>query len=163
MQKSKTYKLNHSVGFILSIFISDFLESDSVIKSINYHKNKFENIAIDIWNYAELGYLELKSSDALAKSLRDQGFQIKKGVAGIPTAFVAEFNNGGPVIGILGEFDALPGLAQTNSPFKEVTDNATGAGHACGHHLFGAASAWAAVAIKAVSYTHLTLPTICSV
>ena len=148
MQKSKTYKLNHCVGFILSIFISDFLESDSVIKSINYHKNKFENIAIDIWNYAELGYLELKSSDALAKSLRDQGFQIKKGVAGIPTAFVAEFNNGGPVIGILGEFDALPGLAQTNSPFKEVTDNATGAGHACGHHLFGAASAWAAVAIK---------------
>ena len=148
MQKSKTYKLNHCVGFILSIFISNFLESDSVIKSINYHKNKFENISIDIWNYAELGYLELKSSDALAKSLRDQGFQIKKGVAGIPTAFVAEFNNGGPVIGILGEFDALPGLAQTNSPFKEVTDNATGAGHACGHHLFGAASAWAAVAIK---------------
>ena len=148
MQKSKTYKLNRCVGFILSIFISDFLESDSVIKSINYHKNKFENIAIDIWNYAELGYLELKSSDALAKSLRDQGFQIKKGVAGIPTAFVAEFNNGGPVVGILGEFDALPGLAQTNSPFKEIANNSSGAGHACGHHLFGAASAWAAVAIK---------------
>jgi aminobenzoyl-glutamate utilization protein B len=84
----------------------------------------------------------------LAESLENEGFIIEKGVAGIPTAFIAEFNNGGPVIGILGEFDALPGLAQTNSPFKEVIDNSTGAGHACGHHLFGAASAWAAVAVK---------------
>ena len=66
----------------------------------------------------------------------------------MPTAFIAEYGFSGPVIGILGEFDALPGLAQSISPFKEVVDNGTGAGHACGHHLFGAASAWAAVTVK---------------
>ena len=70
-----------------------------------------------------MGYQEIKSSNRLAESLESEGFKIEKGVAGIPTAFIAEFNNGGPVIGILGEFDALPGLAQTNSPFKEVIDN----------------------------------------
>ena len=103
---------------------------------------------MQIWDYAELGYLENKSSNLLANELEKNGFSIQKGLAGIPTSFVAEYNNGGPIIGILGEFDALPGLAQTSSPFKEVANNDTNAGHACGHHLFGAASAWAAVAIK---------------
>ena len=70
------------------------------------------------------------------------------GIAGIPTAFKAEFGSGGPTIGILGEFDALPGLAQSTSPFKETLENTTGAGQACGHNLFGAGSAWAAVAVK---------------
>ena len=79
---------------------------------------------------------------------KKEGFKITKSVAGIPTAFIAEYGSSGPVIAILGEFDALPGLAQSNSPFKDVIDNGTGAGHACGHHLFGAASAWAAVAVK---------------
>ena len=105
-------------------------------------------MANEIWDYAEVGYQELKSANLLINALQSQGFEIKTNLAGIPTAFIAEFNNGGPIIGILGEFDALPGLAQTQSPFKEVINNSTGAGHACGHHLFGAASAWAAVAIK---------------
>jgi len=115
---------------------------------INSNKNSFQKIALEIWDLAELGYLENESSKLLSDELEANGFTIKKGVAGIPTSFIAEYNNGGPVIGILGEFDALPGLAQTKSPFKEVADNNTGAGHACGHHLFGAASAWAAVTIK---------------
>ena len=118
------------------------------LESINNHKQKYQEVAMEIWNYAELGYQENKSADLLAQSLEDEGFSIKKNLAGIPTAFIGEFENGGPIIGILGEFDALPGLAQTSSPFKEVINNETGAGHACGHHLFGAASAWAAVAIK---------------
>tara|TARA_B100000683_G_scaffold117962_1_gene115986 strand:+ start:228 stop:1586 length:1359 start_codon:yes stop_codon:yes gene_type:complete len=118
---------------------------DEIVSS---KKNTFQKIAIDIWELAELGYLEHKSSELLADELRKNGFKITKGVADIPTSFVAEYSNGGPIIGILGEFDALPGLAQTSSPFKEVAQNETGAGHACGHHLFGAASAWAAVAIK---------------
>ena len=126
----------------------DNLNEDELKDIIDSKKNSFEEIALDIWNYAELGYLETKSSNLLASELEENGFIIQKGVAGIPTSFIAEFNNGGPIIGILGEFDALPGLAQTNSPFKEVADNETGAGHACGHHLFGAASAWAAVVIK---------------
>ena len=137
-----------SISFITFVLISNLIIAEDIIHSINNHKDNFEDVALKIWEFAELGYQEIKSSNKLAKSLENEGFKIEKGVAGIPTAFIAEFNNGGPVIGILGEFDALPGLAQTNSPFKEVIDNSTGAGHACGHHLFGAASAWAAVAVK---------------
>ena len=136
------------IGFIGLLFISINISSDFVLDSVNNHKQKYEDVAMKIWNYAELGYQENKSADLLAQSLEDEGFSIKKNLAGIPTAFIAEFENGGPIIGILGEFDALPGLAQSNSPFKEVVNNDTGAGHAFGHHLFGAASAWAAVTIK---------------
>ena len=136
------------IGFIGLLFISINISSDFVLESINNHKQKFEDVAMEIWDYAELGYQENRSADLLAQSLQDEGFSIKKNLAGIPTAFIAEFENGGPIIGILGEFDALPGLAQSNSPYKEVVINDTGAGHACGHHLFGAASAWAAVTIK---------------
>ena len=135
------------IGFIGLLFISINISSDFVLESINDHKQKYEKVAMEIWNYAELGYQENKSADLLAQSLEDEGFSIKKNLAGIPTAFIAEFENGGPIIGILGEFDALPGLAQSNSPFKEIVDNETGAGHACGHHLFGAFGL-GAVAIK---------------
>ena len=137
-----------SISFLAFVIISNLIIAEDIIHSIKDHKDNFQDVAIEIWEFAELGYQEIKSSNRLAESLESEGFKIEKGVAGIPTAFIAEFNNGGPVIGILGEFDALPGLAQTNSPFKEVIDNSTGAGHACGHHLFGAASAWAAVAVK---------------
>ena len=122
--------------------------SSSIEESIQYHKNTFSEVALKIWSHAEMGYQEFKSSNLLAYELEKEGFKITKGVAGIPTAFIAEYGLSGPVIGILGEFDALPGLAQSTSPFKEIINNETGAGHACGHHLFGAASAWAAVAIK---------------
>ena len=148
MDRKKNIFQRKSIGFITFVLISNIIVSEDIINSINEHKHNFEDVALEIWEFAELGYQEIKSSNRLAESLENQGFKIEKGVAGIPTAFIAEFNNGGPVIGILGEFDALPGLAQTNSPFKEVINNSTGAGHACGHHLFGAASAWAVVAIK---------------
>ena len=100
----------------------------------------------------ELGYQESKSTARLIGELKKEGFTITSNVAGIPTAFIAEYSNGGPVIGILGEYDALPGLAQTSSPFKEVQPNATGAGQACGHHLFGTASTAAAIAVKQYLY-----------
>tara|TARA_B100001057_G_scaffold452469_1_gene496366 strand:- start:33 stop:1478 length:1446 start_codon:yes stop_codon:yes gene_type:complete len=132
---------------IIFAFSSNSFASD-LDEIINTNKTSFQKIALEIWDLAELGYLENQSSQLLSDELEAHGFTIEKGVAGIPTSFIAEYNNGGPIIGILGEFDALPGLAQTNSPFKEVADNNTGAGHACGHHLFGAASAWAAVTIK---------------
>ena len=132
---------------IIFAFSSNSFASD-LDEIINTNKTSFQKIALEIWDLAELGYLENQSSQLLSDELEAHGFTIEKGLAGIPTSFIAEYNNGGPIIGILGEFDALPGLAQTNSPFKEVADNNTGAGHACGHHLFGAASAWAAVTIK---------------
>mgnify|MGYP001324781605 CR=1 FL=1 len=137
--------------FFSSLIIITFsvsTSSNELNTYLNSNQKTFENIALKIWNYAELGYLENKSSEALSNELKNNGFTITKGLAGIPTSFVAEYNNGGPIIGILGEYDALPGLAQTSSPFKEVALNETNGGHACGHHLFGAASAWAAVVIK---------------
>jgi aminobenzoyl-glutamate utilization protein B len=108
-----------------------------------------ENVATarSIWEWAELGYLENKSSALLQEKLRDVGFDVATGVAGIPTAFVATWGKGGPVIGILAEFDALPGISQNDSPVRALREDTT-SGHACGHHLFGTASVSAAIAIS---------------
>jgi aminobenzoyl-glutamate utilization protein B len=114
---------------------------------INKHQSQFEEVALKIWDYAEVGYQEYKSSSLLKEQLLKEGFSIKSNIANIPTAFVAEYGQGFPVIAILGEFDALPGVAQSSSPFKEPYKE-NKAGHACGHHLFGAGSAWASVVIK---------------
>ncbi|MDO9489824.1 MAG: amidohydrolase, partial [Sphingomonadaceae bacterium] len=96
-----------------------------------------------IWTLAEVGYQETQSSALLQKQLRDAGFRIEAGVAGIPTAFTATWGSGGPVIAVLGEFDALPGINQSDAPTRDPVPGKA-AGHACGHHLFGVASASAA-------------------
>ena len=147
-------KPNKLTYFLYSVFLSivalpvqnTYANSD-INQSINNHQQQFEKVALQIWGIAEVGYQEYKSSNLLKESLSKEGFRIQSNVANIPTAFIAEYGEGFPVIGILGEFDALPGVAQSASPFKEkYKDNS--AGHACGHHLFGAGSAWASVAIK---------------
>ena len=103
-------------------------------------------LATDLFDYAELGYLETRSAERLGSYLDDNGFAIERGVAGIPTAFVANRGSGRPVIGILAEFDALPGLSQAPVPRRQpVVPDAPG--QACGHHLFGSASATAATVI----------------
>lgn len=110
--------------------------------------DQYKQVALQIWGYAELGYKEFQSSALHQKTLTDNGFSIRAGVAGIPTAFVATYGSGQPVIGILAEFDALPGLSQDSTPEKKSLDKA--AGHACGHHLFGTASVAAAVELKKI-------------
>jgi aminobenzoyl-glutamate utilization protein B len=104
-------------------------------------------MARQIWEWAEPGYLETKTTELLQKELEKEGFTIQKNVANIPTAFIATYGSGKPVIGILAEMDALPGLSQeavTNKkPLKEGAY-----GHACGHNLFGAGSVAAAISIK---------------
>ncbi len=114
--------------------------------SIQSNYDQYKSMAFQIWNYAEVGYKEVKSSALLQQTLKDNGFTIEAGVAGIPTAFVATYGSGSPVIAILAEFDALPGLSQTNAP--EKTSAGKDAGHACGHHLFGVASVASGIAIK---------------
>ena len=109
--------------------------------------NEYKDIALQIWNYAEVGYKEVKSSALLQKTLSDNGFDVKAGVADIPTAFVATYGSGSPVIGILAEFDALPGLAQEATPEKKSIEGKE-AGHGCGHHLFGTASVAAGIELK---------------
>ncbi len=119
---------------------------EAVLKNLDTKAENYGAIAQQIWNLAEMGYLEEKSSALLQKTLSDEGFSIQKGVAGIPTAFIAEYGSGGPVVAILGEYDALPGLSQQAIPEKKSANKA--AGHACGHHLFGTASTAAAIAVK---------------
>lgn len=104
-------------------------------------------VARQIWEWAELGYQEDKSSALLASELQKAGFKVTKGVAGIPTAFTAEWGSGGPVIGVLGEFDALPGISQDAVPVRDPVEGKHAA-HACGHNLFGAGSVTAAIAVK---------------
>lgn len=112
---------------------------------VDHSADTWAQVAQQIWQWAELGYKEQRSSALLQEHLRDAGFRIDTGVAGIPTAFIAEYGSGSPVIGILAEFDALPGLSQAAVPRRQpVVDGA--AGHACGHHLFGAGSLAGAVA-----------------
>lgn len=118
-----------------------------VLKSLDSKAEFYGNIANQIWSNPELGYLETESSSLLQKTLRDAGFKVTAGVAEIPTAFVAEFGSGKPIIGIMAEFDALPGVSQDAVPFRQPIVEG-GAGHACGHHLFGTASVAAGIAVK---------------
>jgi aminobenzoyl-glutamate utilization protein B len=122
-------------------------DSASVLASIDAKRSGYGDVALQIWNFAEVGYQETRSSALLQQQLKAAGFDLKSGVADIPTAFVASYGSGDPVIGVIGEFDALPGLSQAATPErKPVIDN--GAGHGCGHHLFGVGAIAAAVAVK---------------
>ena len=120
--------------------------ADSILKELDKNKESYGLIAQQIWDYAEMGYLEVESSNLLQKTLSDEGFAIQTGVAGIPTAFIAEYGSGSPVIALLGEYDALPGLSQQRIAEQKSAGKA--AGHACGHHLFGTASSAAAISVK---------------
>lgn len=118
-----------------------------VIKSIDARYELYSAIAKKIWDYAEVGFQENQSTALLQQTLKEAGFTVQNNVAGMPTAFTANYGSGKPVIGILGEFDALPGVSQEAVPeLKPIP--AKIAGHACGHHLFGVASAAAAIAVK---------------
>ncbi len=118
---------------------------EGVARSLEARAERLSEIAMEIWDIAELGYMETRSAELLASELESAGFEVERGVAGIPTAFVATFGKGDPVIGILGEYDALPGINQDRVPERRPIEG-KGAGHACGHNLFGTASAAAAMA-----------------
>ena len=120
---------------------------ESILTSLNERADRFAEIAHQLWLEPELGYLEENSVKLLQDELRKEGFDIESGVADIPTAFVASYGSGSPVIGILGEFDALPGMSQKAIPSKEMRVEG-GPGQACGHHLFGTGSMAAAIAVK---------------
>jgi aminobenzoyl-glutamate utilization protein B len=122
------------------------LAQRSLDESIRARADTSWDQARKIWEWAEVGYHEDRSSALLADSLQAAGFQVERGVAGIPTAFIATIGTGKPVIAILGEYDALPGLAQESVPQRRQRPG-NSAGHGCGHHLFGVASASASIAL----------------
>ncbi|HEX9208759.1 MAG TPA: amidohydrolase [Steroidobacteraceae bacterium] len=119
----------------------------AAVNSVDRHAAELTAISDRIWAYAETALREHRSAAALADYAEQQGFKVERGVAGMPTAFVASYGTGKPVIGIMGEYDALPGVSQKASPVKEPLV-AGAAGHGCGHNMFGPASLGAALAIK---------------
>ncbi|WP_010582025.1 amidohydrolase [Schlesneria paludicola] len=125
---------------------SVFAQKEKLSESIVRREASSWDLALKIWALAEPGYQEIESARLLADVLEQAGFQVKRGVAEIPTAFTATFGSGSPVIAILGEYDALPGLSQEATTERMPRPSGT-YGHACGHHLFGVASASAAIAL----------------
>ena len=120
---------------------------EAAINALNNAYPADKSTALQIWDFAEVGYKEVKSAALHVQHLKEAGFSVETGVAGIPTAFVATYGSGSPVIGILAEYDALPGLGQAAVPEKTPVAGKN-AGHGCGHHLFGTASVSAGIAIK---------------
>jgi aminobenzoyl-glutamate utilization protein B len=117
--------------------------ADGFIKA---HADRSWEMAQRIWEWAEVGYQEKRSAALLADAMEAGGFRVERGVAGIPTAFIARVGSVKPVIGILGEYDALPGLSQQAMPERQARPGVT-AGHGCGHHLLGVAAASACLAL----------------
>ncbi len=123
------------------------LLKEEVIKNLDGVYDNYKSTALKIWGFAEVGYKEYKSTQLLQETLKNNGFIVEAGVAEMPTAFIASYGSGKPVIAILAEYDALPGLSQNAAPEKTSVAGVT-SGHGCGHHLFGTASIAAGIEIK---------------
>ena len=123
-------------------------EEKELIRQMEEHRAEYEEAARRIWDYAELCFQERKSSETLASLLEAAGFRVTRGAAGMETAFIAEYGQGEPVLGFLGEYDALPGLSQKAGEVTHCPIEEGGPGHGCGHHILGTAAAAAAIAVK---------------
>jgi aminobenzoyl-glutamate utilization protein B len=122
---------------------------DSVDQAVEQAMPTIKRIASEIWQLSELSLQEVKSSQLLLDILQEQGFTItSKGTAGVPTAFIAESGSGTPIIGLLAEYDALPGLGNEPVPYREPRKDQVSSGHGCGHNLLGAGCIGAAIALK---------------
>ena len=132
--------------FLLNSQSVNKLKKD-LLNSIEEKTLELTSLSDKIWEAAEVAFREDKSAEYLIEYAEANGLKIERGLAGMPTAFTASYGKGKPVIGIIGEFDALPGLSQTTAPYRDELIQG-GAGHGCGHNLFGTASLGAAIAIK---------------
>jgi aminobenzoyl-glutamate utilization protein B len=119
----------------------------AAVASVDQHAAEIIKLSDQVWEFAETALREHRSSKLLADYAESEGFRVQRGISGMPTAFVASFGEGRPIIGIMGEYDALPGLSQKATAEKAPLVGGA-AGHACGHNMFGAGSLGAALAIK---------------
>lgn len=147
-------KLLLTTALLAACFAADARNSSKDIRMtsagmvyLNSSYETYDALSREIHGYAEVGYHEYKSSAALISHLEANGFVVEKGVAGIPTAFVAKFGSGHPVIGMMAEYDALPGMAQDAVPYRSTSDPGA-PGHGCGHNLLGTGSVAGAVAVS---------------
>jgi aminobenzoyl-glutamate utilization protein B len=143
----KTITLLASLSLLALSIAANAADDEALLRFLDSRHEQTAEIAGTLWDYAEVGYQEERSSALLQAALAAEGFEIEAGVAGIPTAFVASYGEGGPVIGILAEFDALPGITQAAVPLRSPIPEKAAA-HACGHNLFGAGSTGAAIAVR---------------
>jgi len=127
--------------------LEEILLSTGVVAAVDRLSDELTALSRKIWEFAEVGLQEHRSAEAQADLLEKAGFEVQRGVAGMPTAFVASYGTARPVIGLLGEYDALPGLSQKVVAEKEPL-NEGAAGHGCGHNLLGVAAVGAALAVK---------------
>lgn len=121
---------------------------EEVSRFVDQKKQDFISVSIEVWKHPELGFKEFHSVSILTKALEKEGFTIETGLADIPTAFRAVWGEGKPVIGFLGEFDALSSMSQKAGIAERIPVEEGAAGHGCGHNLLGAGSLAAAVACK---------------
>ncbi len=128
-------------------------EHAQLMQVVDQNAAHWQQVSKQIWDYAELGYHETKSSELLQEQLKAAGFRVQAGVADEPTAFIASYGDGKPVVAILGEFDALPGLSQQAEPTRDPV-KAGAPGHGCGHNLLGSGAALAAVSLKQYMESH---------
>lgn len=141
-----------TVPVVLSVFAAStpaasLKRKEEAVAAVERHMAELIELSDLIWRYAEPALLETRSAEALAAYAETQGFKVERGLAGMPTAFVASYGEGRPVIGVLGEYDALPGLSQKVSTSREALEPGA-AGQGCGHNLLGAGAMGAAVAVK---------------
>src|SRR5687767_7975747 len=146
---AKRYRLLSAVLALLCVAVpgSPLDGPAALLQSIDRQAERYGDLSRRIWEIAELGHKEAQSAALLKSELRGAGFTIQDDVAGIPTAFGASWGQGKPVIGLMAEYDALPGLCQDTVPEKTVREGMT-AGHGCGHNLLGVASVLAAISLK---------------
>jgi len=123
-------------------------EKQTVIDQVDSLQAEIENISMELWKYSEIALTETHSAAFVADILEAEGFKLERGVADMPTAFVAEWGEGGPVIGILAEYDALPDIGNDPVPMKQPREDGHAHGQGCGHNLFAAGSVAAAIALK---------------
>ena len=129
------------------------IDKEYALDWIENNKKLLIEISDKVWEFAELGLIEFKSSALLADELEKHGFRVERGIAGMPTAFVAAWGEGKPVIGIMGEYDALPGLSQKKVPRKEPLESGK-PGHGCGHNIYGTSGMAATIAVKKAMEKH---------
>ena len=147
-----------STGYALAIlsfiatsaFADDSLSAEKrqVVDQVDALESEIVEMSMALWNFSEIALKEHQSAELLARVLEAEGFTVERGVADMPTAFVAEWGSGGPVIGILAEYDALPDIGNDPVPTRQARADGHPHGQGCGHNLFGAGSAAAAIALK---------------
>jgi aminobenzoyl-glutamate utilization protein B len=129
-------------------------EKQTALEMVDGLSSEIHLMSMRLWDYSEIALLEAQSAEFLAALLEDEGFTVVRGVADMPTAFVASWGSGHPIIGVLAEYDALPGVGNAPVPHRAPREDGLTAGQACGHNLFGAGSVGAAIAIKRTMERH---------